>query len=69
MPEPCRSCDDRELDWGGCRYQAMAILGDAGATDPACHLSPRHAVMSEIAEAATADTHAMWVYRGVDHNG
>ena len=42
MPEPCRSCDERELDFGGCRCQAFALLGDAGATDPACALSPRH---------------------------
>ena len=43
MPEPCRSCDRRELDWGGCRCQALALTGDAAATDPACALSPHHA--------------------------
>jgi pyrroloquinoline quinone biosynthesis protein E len=42
MPEPCRSCDEREQDFGGCRCQAFALLGDAGATDPACALAPRH---------------------------
>jgi pyrroloquinoline quinone biosynthesis protein E len=47
MPEPCQSCDRREQDWGGCRCQAFALLGDAGATDPACALSPHHAVMAE----------------------
>ena len=39
--EPCRSCDQREVDWGGCRCQALAMTGDAGATDPACALSGR----------------------------
>ena len=45
MPEPCRTCDERHTDFGGCRCQAFALLGDAGATDPACALSPRHAVV------------------------
>jgi pyrroloquinoline quinone biosynthesis protein E len=42
MPEPCRSCDLRGQDFGGCRCQAFALAGDAAATDPACSLSPRH---------------------------
>ncbi len=42
MPEPCRSCARKELDWGGCRCQAYLILGDAALTDPACILSPMH---------------------------
>ena len=57
MPEPCRSCDRREIDWGGCRCQAFALLGDTHATDPACELSPRHAVMQEaVAESAAGRT-------------
>ncbi len=42
MPEPCRSCPERERDFGGCRCQAFALLGEAGRTDPACSLSPDH---------------------------
>ena len=42
MPEPCRSCEAREIDWGGCRCQAFALTGDAARTDPACALSPDH---------------------------
>ena len=42
MREPCRTCDRRELDWGGCRCQALAITGDAANADPACELSPAH---------------------------
>jgi len=45
MPEPCRSCERRELDWGGCRCQAFALTGDAGRTDPACALSPHHELL------------------------
>ena len=40
MPDPCRSCEFREADFGGCRCQAALITGDPGATDPACALSP-----------------------------
>ncbi len=43
MPEPCRSCDRREIDWGGCRCQAFAFTGDASRTDPACALAPDRA--------------------------
>ena len=42
MPEPCRSCTERERDFGGCRCQAFKLLGDASLTDPACALSPEH---------------------------
>jgi PqqA peptide cyclase len=42
MPEPCRSCERRELDWGGCRCQAFLLTGNAGATDPVCSLSADH---------------------------
>jgi len=42
MSEPCRSCPERERDFGGCRCQAFRLLGDASLTDPACVLSPGH---------------------------
>jgi pyrroloquinoline quinone biosynthesis protein E len=56
MPEPCRSCplDRQEVDFGGCRCQALALLGDASATDPVCHLSPHHSMIVEAREAAQA---------------
>jgi len=49
MQEPCRSCERREIDFGGCRCQAFALTGDARATDPVCHLSPRHAEIGALA--------------------
>jgi pyrroloquinoline quinone biosynthesis protein E len=42
LGEPCRSCERRELDRGGCRCQAYLLTGDASATDPVCALSPLH---------------------------
>jgi len=51
MPEPCRSCDRRTLDFGGCRCQAYHLTGDAAATDPTCSLAPGH----ELIERARAE--------------
>jgi PqqA peptide cyclase len=48
MREPCRSCERRELDWGGCRCQAFLLTGDAGATDPACSLSTDHSIVIRL---------------------
>ncbi len=45
MPEPCRSCERRESDFGGCRCQAFLLAGDPAATDPVCRLSPLHDVV------------------------
>jgi len=45
MPEPCRTCDERDIDFGGCRCQALALVGDAAATDPACDRAPRHEIV------------------------
>jgi len=52
MPEPCRSCERREIDWGGCRCQAFALTGDAARTDPACSLSPDHALLARARREA-----------------
>jgi PqqA peptide cyclase len=64
MPEPCRSCEMREIDYGGCRCQAMAIAGDAAATDPACELSPQHALMQTLAERDASAASEAYTYRG-----
>ena len=56
MPDPCRSCDRRELDFGGCRCQAFQLTGDAARTDPVCHLSPDHDLVARAVEAANADS-------------
>jgi PqqA peptide cyclase len=64
MAEPCRSCDRREIDWGGCRCQAFALTGDAGRTDPACALSPDHGIMAE-AVAARGTMPTEFVYRRI----
>lgn len=42
MKEPCRSCDEKEKDFGGCRCQAFMMTGDAANTDPVCDKSPNH---------------------------
>lgn len=64
MREPCRSCDRREIDWGGCRCQAYALTGDAARTDPACALSPDHGVMAQAVRESEARPAADFVFRG-----
>ena len=49
MPEPCVSCDRREIDFGGCRCQACLLTGDARNADPVCALSPFHGTVEAIA--------------------
>jgi pyrroloquinoline quinone biosynthesis protein E len=61
MQEPCRSCDRRTQDFGGCRCQAMLLVGDAAATDPVCTLSPMHGVVESITNSAQTDPD--WIYR------
>ncbi|HYM02714.1 MAG TPA: pyrroloquinoline quinone biosynthesis protein PqqE [Stellaceae bacterium] len=53
MPEPCQSCERREIDWGGCRCQAFALTGDAAVTDPACALSPDRDLLTAAREDAS----------------
>ena len=63
MPEPCRSCDRRQEDFGGCRCQAFLLTGDATATDPVCELAPLHhlieeAVREDAVTGLTPEAHA-----------
>jgi pyrroloquinoline quinone biosynthesis protein E len=52
MPEPCRSCERRTLDFGGCRCQAQALTGQAAQTDPTCALAPAHHLIVAAREQA-----------------
>ena len=61
MPEPCRSCERRTVDFGGCRCQAYHLTGDAAATDPACSLAPSHGLIETArAEAQTPNGHVIY---------
>lgn len=48
MQEPCRSCPEKERDFGGCRCQALALTGDATNADPVCEKSPHHDLVQTI---------------------
>jgi pyrroloquinoline quinone biosynthesis protein E len=52
MPEPCRSCDEKEKDFGGCRCQAFMLTGDASNADPVCAKSPDHGIILKAREEA-----------------
>jgi pyrroloquinoline quinone biosynthesis protein E len=53
LPAPCSTCEHREDDYGGCRCQAFALLGDAGRTDPVCSLSPDRPVVDALLAAGS----------------
>ena len=65
MEEPCRSCERREIDWGGCRCQAFAFAGRAQATDPACSKSPLHDQLRELAETESSRAPPPFEYRRI----
>ncbi len=52
MPNPCRTCARRHIDFGGCRCQAFHLTGQAGKTDPVCVLSPDHQLIESAREQA-----------------
>ena len=63
MPDPCKSCDRKEIDWGGCRCQAMALTGDAKNTDPACSISPLHKEIFDMAAEEAKNAPPEFIYR------
>jgi pyrroloquinoline quinone biosynthesis protein E len=69
MQEPCKTCDRRHVDYGGCRCQALLLAGDPAATDPVCSLAPTRpkvdAILAEINRYAPAipEEKPEWIYR------
>ena len=68
LPEPCKSCDRRDRDFGGCRCQAFLLTGDATATDPVCSLAPQRSVVDAIVATANGPAPSTlvkpeWIYR------
>jgi len=63
MPDLCRTCDQREVDWGGCRCQALAFTGAAENADPACAKSAHHAAFTRVAEDESAAPAPDFIYR------
>jgi coenzyme PQQ biosynthesis protein E len=65
MPEPCRSCPQREIDFGGCRCQAALLTGNAANTDPVCEFSPNRTIIDSALRDTTSfnETPRDWFYR------
>jgi pyrroloquinoline quinone biosynthesis protein E len=64
MPAPCRTCPQREVDFGGCRCQAALLTGDASATDPVCTLGPNRRLIDKIIAEANETAHPQpWIFR------
>ncbi len=56
MKEPCRTCEHKEKDFGGCRCQAFLVTGDASNADPVCDKSPHHDTVIQWVNAAQQPT-------------
>lgn len=63
MKPPCRSCDDRHKDHGGCRCQAFMLTGDASNADPVCSKSPHHEKVVNIVRDAPRNRHKPILFR------
>lgn len=63
MPEPCKSCDFKEVDFGGCRCQAFALTGNAANTDPACIKSDLHERIFKLASDEAGAEQNQFLYR------
>jgi PqqA peptide cyclase len=65
LEEPCLSCEVKEVDWGGCRCQALALAlaGDPKAADPVCVKSPLHSAVTAVALSEPAATPPAFVRR------
>jgi PqqA peptide cyclase len=55
MKQPCQTCERREIDFGGCRCQAMAIAGDPAVADPVCVKSAHRHLVEQAIESLGAD--------------
>jgi pyrroloquinoline quinone biosynthesis protein E len=56
LPEPCQSCERRDIDFGGCRCQAALLTGDGARTDPACALAPDRVNLLRVVDEAERTT-------------
>jgi pyrroloquinoline quinone biosynthesis protein E len=65
MPEPCRSCPQKEIDFGGCRCQAALLTEDAANTDPVCEFSPNRTLVDAVLRETNSSTDRAcdWIYR------
>lgn len=68
MREPCRSCNEKANDFGGCRCQAMLLTGDPANTDPVCSKSPHHHVIARAVAKANQGCHSAALARTVKNS-
>ena len=55
MKDPCKTCPDKVIDFGGCRCQAYLLTGDPSATDPVCNLSDKNKVLTDFISKKRSD--------------
>ncbi|MFC0267771.1 pyrroloquinoline quinone biosynthesis protein PqqE [Kushneria aurantia] len=68
LPDTCQRCERRDIDFGGCRCQALMVTGDARQMDPVCEFSPWHDDIQTLAIADSARD-AAFAYRRFARRG
>jgi pyrroloquinoline quinone biosynthesis protein E len=68
MKPPCRDCDERDKDFGGCRCQAFLITGDPTQADPVCSKSPYHEQVVRLVQQAPQGRVVPIVFRSDDES-
>ncbi|MGB5866354.1 MAG: pyrroloquinoline quinone biosynthesis protein PqqE [Arcobacteraceae bacterium] len=63
MNPTCRTCDEKEQDFGGCRCQAFALTNDMHEADPVCSKSSYHGVVTNMVEKSLSSFDATPIYR------
>ena len=66
MQSPCKGCNEKSKDFGGCRCQAYMLTGDMYKTDPVCSKSPDHHMMKSITDKAGSKASTALKYRYVE---
>jgi pyrroloquinoline quinone biosynthesis protein E len=69
MQEPCKTCDRRTQDFGGCRCQALLLAGDPAATDPVCSLSPNRPKVDAILANLNSSPGVVGAHHAAPHIG
>jgi len=62
MPEPCRSCHQKLIDFGRCRCQAFLLTGNAALTDHVCSLFPFHILIEQALKESERESQGRWTY-------
>lgn len=68
MQSPCRSCEFKDKDFGGCRCQAFLLTGDATNADPVCKYSEHRSVIDKSILPSVEAAQTPMMYRNKENS-